>query len=78
MARVGRVAYHFDLPKELSYIHNTFLVSQLRKCVTKESLVVRLDDIYVDFRLNYIERWAVILDTKKKTLRNVMLPLVKV
>lgn len=46
--------------------------------MTEESLVVPLDDIYVDFRLNYIERWAVILDTKKKTLRNVMLPLVKV
>ncbi|CAH1425870.1 unnamed protein product [Lactuca virosa] len=44
-ARVGRVAYRLELPAELSQIHNTLHVSQLRKCVADEAVVVPLEDI---------------------------------
>nr|KAJ0204071.1 hypothetical protein LSAT_V11C500265800 [Lactuca sativa] len=78
LARVGRVAYHLDLPEELSQIHRTFHVSQLRKCLVDDSTVVPLEDIQVDDRLNYIKRPVAILDQKTKTLRNKVVELVKV
>ena len=63
---------------ELSQIHNTFHVSQLRKCVADEMAVVPLEDIQVDASLNYIERPVAIMDRKVKVLRNKEVPLVQV
>ena len=78
IAWVGKAAYRMDLPAELNQIHITFNVSQLRKCVADESVVVPLDDIHVDERLNYIKRLIMILDKKMKILRNKVVGLVKV
>ena len=78
VARVGRVAYRLELPEELSRIHSTFHVSQLRKCIMDQEAVVSLDDIQVDELLNYVERPVAILERKKKILRNKEIPLVKV
>ena len=74
--RVGRVAYQLELPTELSQIHNTFHVSQLRKCVDDETTVVPPEEIHVDASLNFIKRPIVILDQKVKVLRNKEVPLV--
>ena len=78
IARVGRVAYRLDLPAELGQIHDTFHVSQLRKCIADESAVVPLDDIQVDAGLNYVERPVAIRDRRVKVLRNKEVPLVQV
>nr|GFC91599.1 putative reverse transcriptase domain-containing protein [Tanacetum cinerariifolium] len=40
LERVGDVAYKIDLPKELSRVHNTFHVSNLKKCHADEPLAV--------------------------------------
>ena len=78
VSRVDMVAYRLDLPEELSRIHNTFYVSRLRKCLVDDFVVVPLEDILVDDRLNSIERPIAILDRKTKTLRNKVVSLVKV
>ena len=78
IARIGRVAYRLELPAELGQIHDTFHVSQLRKCIADESAVVPLEDIQVDVGLNYIERPVAIRDRKIKVLRNKEVPLVQV
>nr|GEZ97331.1 hypothetical protein [Tanacetum cinerariifolium] len=39
LAKVGTVAYGLELPQELSRVHHTFHVSNLKKCYTDEPLV---------------------------------------
>ena len=75
---IGKVAYILDFPEELSQIHNTFYVSQLRNCVAEDSEVVPLEDVEVDNRLNYIEWPVVILNWKMKVLCNKLVTLLKV
>ncbi|XP_035834062.1 uncharacterized protein LOC110881072 [Helianthus annuus] len=59
-----------ELPPTLDGIHNTFHVSQLRKCLADETALVPLDDIELDEGLNYVERPLAIKDVKVKNLRN--------
>ncbi|GJS46841.1 hypothetical protein Tco_0596962 [Tanacetum coccineum] len=46
--RVGEVAYKLELPEELSRVHNTFHVSNLKKCHADEPLAVPLDGLNLD------------------------------
>ncbi|KAJ9538034.1 hypothetical protein OSB04_030767 [Centaurea solstitialis] len=78
LARVGRVAYRLELPEVLGQIHDTFHVSQLRKCLADETVHVPLDDIQVDARLNYVEKPVAVLERKVKQLRNKEIGIVKV
>ena len=78
IARVGKVEYRLDLPHDLSQIHNNFNVSQHRECLADDSIVLPLDDIQVDDRLNYIESPIAILDRKMKTMCKKVVGLVKV
>nr|GEV51218.1 putative reverse transcriptase domain, ribonuclease H-like domain, aspartic peptidase domain protein [Tanacetum cinerariifolium] len=43
LAKIGAVAYKLELPQELSRVHNTFHVSNLKKCYADEPLAVPLD-----------------------------------
>nr|GEX82365.1 putative reverse transcriptase domain-containing protein [Tanacetum cinerariifolium] len=51
LAKVGKVAYRLELPKELSRVHYTFYVSNLKKCYADEPLVMLLEGIQVDDKL---------------------------
>ncbi|GJW67582.1 putative reverse transcriptase domain-containing protein [Tanacetum coccineum] len=55
LAKVGSVAYKLELPQELSRVHNTFHVSNLKKCYADEPLVVPLDGLHIDDKLYFIE-----------------------
>ncbi|GKB48183.1 reverse transcriptase domain-containing protein [Tanacetum coccineum] len=48
LERIGPVAYRLRLPEELSGVHDTFHVSNLKKCLADASLHVPLDEIKVD------------------------------
>nr|GEV85734.1 hypothetical protein [Tanacetum cinerariifolium] len=62
LERVGDVAYKLDLPKELSRVHNTFHVSNLKKCHADEPLAVSLDGLHFDDKLHFVEEPVEIVD----------------
>nr|GFB55904.1 putative reverse transcriptase domain-containing protein [Tanacetum cinerariifolium] len=55
LERVGDVSYKHDLPEELSRVHNTFHVSNLKKCHANEPLAVPLDGLHFDDKLHFVE-----------------------
>ncbi|GKF18118.1 putative reverse transcriptase domain-containing protein, partial [Tanacetum coccineum] len=55
LARVGKVAYRLELPQELSRVHHTFNVSNLKKCYIDEPLAMPLEGIHVDDKLQFME-----------------------
>nr|GFA97895.1 putative reverse transcriptase domain-containing protein [Tanacetum cinerariifolium] len=77
IARVGSVAYKLDLPEELSRVHNTFHVSNLKKCYADEPLAVSLDGLHFDDKLQFVEEPIEIIDREVKRLRNSHVPIVK-
>nr|GEZ81680.1 reverse transcriptase domain-containing protein [Tanacetum cinerariifolium] len=54
-SKVRDVAYRLELPKQLNRVHNTFYVSNLKKCLSDESLVIPLDELHVDDKLYFVE-----------------------
>ncbi|GJV05171.1 putative reverse transcriptase domain-containing protein [Tanacetum coccineum] len=55
LAKVGKVAYKLELPQELSRVHHTFHMSNLKKCYADEPLVMPLEGIHIDDKL-HLER----------------------
>ncbi|GKD11495.1 putative reverse transcriptase domain-containing protein [Tanacetum coccineum] len=64
--RVGDVAYKLELPEELSRVHNTFHVSNLKKCHADEPLAVPLDGLHFDDKLQFVEEPTEITDREVK------------
>ncbi|GKE57685.1 hypothetical protein Tco_1496870 [Tanacetum coccineum] len=56
LKRVGLVAYKLELPKELSNVHSTFRISNLKKCLSDESLVIPPKELWLDDKLNFCRR----------------------
>nr|GEZ28280.1 putative reverse transcriptase domain-containing protein [Tanacetum cinerariifolium] len=78
LERIGDVAYKLDLPEELSRVHNTFYVSNLKKCHADEPLAVPLDGLHFDDKLHFMEKLVKIMDREVKRLKRSRIPLVKV
>ena len=76
--RVGTVAYQLELPSQLQRIHNTFHISNLRKCLADEEAKVPLEEISVNERLHYKEEPEKIIDQTTRKLRNKEVALVKI
>ncbi|GJR77728.1 putative nucleotidyltransferase, ribonuclease H [Tanacetum coccineum] len=66
------------LPEELRGIHNTFHVSNLRKCSADESEIVSYEELQVNEKLRYDEEPIQIIDRKIMKSRSKQIPLVKV
>ncbi|GJS16262.1 putative reverse transcriptase domain-containing protein [Tanacetum coccineum] len=78
LKRVGPVAYKLELPEELRNIHNTFYVSNLKKCLSDESLVIPMKKLWLNDKLNFVEEPVEIMDREVKQLRLSRIPIVKV
>ncbi|GJY69264.1 putative reverse transcriptase domain-containing protein [Tanacetum coccineum] len=69
LAKVGTVAYRLELPQQLSRVHSTFHVSNLKKCLSDESLVITLDEIHIDEKLHFVEEPVEFMDREVKRLK---------
>ncbi|GJV38410.1 putative reverse transcriptase domain-containing protein [Tanacetum coccineum] len=78
LGKVGEVAYKLELPEELSRVHNTFHVSNLKKCHADEPLAVPLDGLHLDDKLHFVEEPLEIVGREVKRLKRSRIPLVKV
>nr|GEY26974.1 putative reverse transcriptase domain-containing protein [Tanacetum cinerariifolium] len=78
LAKVGTLAYRIELPEQLSRVHSTFHVSNLKKCFVDELLATSLDEIQIDDKLNFIEEPVEIMDREVKRLKQSRIQIVKV
>ncbi|GKB03829.1 putative reverse transcriptase domain-containing protein [Tanacetum coccineum] len=76
--RIGPVTYRLRLPKELNGVHDTFHVSNLKKCLADPTLQVPLDEIQVNAKLNFMEEPVEILEREFKKLKRSRIAIVKV
>nr|GEV43830.1 putative reverse transcriptase domain-containing protein [Tanacetum cinerariifolium] len=78
LSKVGDFAYRLELPQQLSRVHNTFHVSNLKKCLSDESLVIPLEGLHVDEKLQFVEEPVDIMDREIKRLKRSRIPIIKV
>ncbi|GJQ98896.1 putative reverse transcriptase domain-containing protein [Tanacetum coccineum] len=69
LEKVGLVAYKLELPQQLSRVHNTFHVSNLKKCYADKTLAVPLDGLHIDDKLHFFEEPVQIMDREVKRLK---------
>ncbi|GJS10402.1 putative reverse transcriptase domain-containing protein [Tanacetum coccineum] len=78
LAKVGTLTYRLELPEQLSRVHSTFHVSNLKTCFVDEPLAIPLDEIQIDDKLNFIEEPVEIMNREVKRLKQSRIPIVKV
>ncbi|GJX03319.1 putative reverse transcriptase domain-containing protein [Tanacetum coccineum] len=69
LAKVRKVAYRLELSQELSRVHHTFHVSNLKRCYADEPLVMPLEGIHVDDKLQFVEEPDYSLRRHKQVLK---------
>ncbi|GJU75541.1 hypothetical protein Tco_1272611 [Tanacetum coccineum] len=78
LERIGPVAYKLELPEELNNIHSIFHFSNLKKCLSDESLVILMKELRLDDKLNLMEEPLEIMDREVKQLKQSCIPIIKV
>ncbi|GKB94987.1 putative reverse transcriptase domain-containing protein [Tanacetum coccineum] len=77
LERIDPVAYQLRLPEELSSVHDTFHVLNLKKCLADANLHVPLDEIKIDKTLHFVEEPIEIMDREVRSLKRSKISLVK-
>nr|GEW40355.1 putative reverse transcriptase domain-containing protein [Tanacetum cinerariifolium] len=72
------VAYRLELPQQLSRVHNTFHVSNLKKCLSDESFVIPLDELRINDKIHFVEEPVEIMDREIKQMKRSHIPIIKV
>nr|GEV50572.1 putative reverse transcriptase domain-containing protein [Tanacetum cinerariifolium] len=78
LAKVGTFAYRLQLPEQLSRVHSTFHVSNMKKCLSDEPLAISLDEVHIDDKLRFVEKPVEIMDHEVKRLKQSCIPIIKV
>ncbi|GKF18090.1 hypothetical protein Tco_0063008, partial [Tanacetum coccineum] len=78
LKRVSSVAYKLELPEELMNVHNTFNVSNLKKCLSDKSIVIPMKELQLNDKLNFVEEPVEIMDREVKQLKQSRIPIIKV
>nr|GEZ95603.1 putative reverse transcriptase domain-containing protein [Tanacetum cinerariifolium] len=78
LSKAGGVAYRIELPQQLSRVHNTFYVSNLKKCLSDELLVIPLEELRVDDKLHFVEEQVEVIYREIKQMRRSHIPIIKV
>ncbi|KAD4384697.1 hypothetical protein E3N88_24865 [Mikania micrantha] len=78
LERIGSVAYRLELPPELGNVHDVFHVSNLKKCLADETLIVPLKEIQIDEKLQFREEPVEVMDREVKVLKRSRIPIVKI
>ncbi|GKE66116.1 putative reverse transcriptase domain-containing protein [Tanacetum coccineum] len=78
LKRIGPVAYRLRLPEELSSVHDTFHVSNLKKCLADANLHMPLDEIKIDKTLHFVEEPVEIMDQEVRRLKRSKILLAKI
>nr|GEY01667.1 putative reverse transcriptase domain-containing protein [Tanacetum cinerariifolium] len=78
LAKVGTIAYRLKLPQQLSRVHSTFHVSNLKKCLSHEPFAIPLDELHIDDKLRFVEEPVEIMDREIKRLMQSRIPIIKV
>ncbi|GJT72049.1 putative reverse transcriptase domain-containing protein [Tanacetum coccineum] len=72
----------FELPvivkRAMPTVHSTFHVSNLKKCLSDETLYIPLDEIQINDKLQFTEEHVEIMDREVKRLKQSRIPIVKV
>ncbi|KAF5459788.1 hypothetical protein F2P56_019706 [Juglans regia] len=76
--RIGPVAYRVALPPALSWVHNVFHVSMLRKYIPDPTHVIDYEPIQLQENLTYTEEPIRIIERKEQVLQKRTIPMVKV
>ncbi|KAF5824265.1 putative nucleotidyltransferase, Ribonuclease H [Helianthus annuus] len=78
LERIGKVAYKLGLPAELGNVHDVFHVSQRKKCLSNETLVVPFQELKIDDKLQFVEEPIGIMDREVKVRKHSRIPIVRV
>ncbi|GJV85247.1 hypothetical protein Tco_1525145 [Tanacetum coccineum] len=78
LERIGLEAYRLRLPEDLNNMHDTFHVSNLKKCLADANLHVPLDEIKVEKTLRFVKEPVEIMDQEIRKLKHRKVVLVKV
>ncbi|GJW04910.1 putative reverse transcriptase domain-containing protein [Tanacetum coccineum] len=78
LERIGPVAYKLELTEELSNVHSTFYISNLKKCLSDISHVIPMKKLRLDDKLNFVEEPVKIMDREVKQLKQSRILIIKV
>ncbi|GKE78623.1 hypothetical protein Tco_1544743 [Tanacetum coccineum] len=78
LAKERTVGYRLEPPQQLSRVHSTFHVSNLKKCLSDEPLAIPLDEIHIDDKLCFVKEPVEIMDREVKWLKQSRIPIIKV
>ncbi|GJY64491.1 putative reverse transcriptase domain-containing protein [Tanacetum coccineum] len=73
-----KCAYRLRFPKESNGVHDTFRVSNLKKCLADPTLQVPMNEIQVDTKLNFVEEPVEILEREFKKPKHSRIAIIKV